>query len=330
MDGRLPAVQFPGLFAGCARRPAPPTVLQHGNIVITNFRLIWVAVEEPGRVSTEAVPCHLPLGAVASSECKGSFLQLRAARIELDVRLDDRGYPSSDAMRVARVTRIKLILRTGGSADSLHNQLLAAMERRAWQAAPAGLIQEMHTPPPPRLTRPKSGPMTPQMHMLHQLTPPPSTSRSQALLQPPAAGAPDERLIGELQRMGFTRLRATNALLTTHNAGVQQAAAWLMDNEGSPLLLDRPNPYATAPRAAPRPPDPFFSAALLGAQGSKGGYGATQQAVGAAAVQPQQAQQQLEPRPASLGAGLVGILRREELKAAETDRCVACCGTCVL
>lgn len=122
----------------------------------------------------------------------------------------------------------------------------------------------------------------------------------------------------ELLAMGFPRVRAANALQAVDNAGAQQAVAWLVDNDGSPLLLDRPNGYVEAPSPSPAAlGDPFFGAALAAAPATTPNpLLQSQQPQQPAATPPGYARQR------SLGGvGVAGILRQEERRAAATDRC---------
>lgn len=137
----------------------------------------------------------------------------------------------ADPRAVASVTQLKMVCR-GPSPETLHTQLLAALDRRAWAAAPPALLQMLHAAPglaaaaggaePGRV-----GPRLP----------------AERPKQPVAAAfQPNRAVVEGLCAIGYSRLHAVNAVVATRNAGVQEAVNWLCDNEGSPAP-DQPSPY---------------------------------------------------------------------------------------
>lgn len=63
---------------------------QDGYVVLTNYRLIWMS----SRSGPDGVPCHLPLPAVGHAEVHGGVAIFKAARMKLQVRVDDEAYPT--------------------------------------------------------------------------------------------------------------------------------------------------------------------------------------------------------------------------------------------
>ena len=110
---------------------------------------------------------------------------------------------------VACILPLKLVCH-GPSPETLHSQLLAALERRAWAAAPQGLLQQLHPAPAP------AGGLAPG-----RVGPRPPGER-------PAAGAafqPDRAIVGGLCAIGYPRLHAVNAAAATRNAGARLASS---------------------------------------------------------------------------------------------------------
>ena len=139
--------------------------------------------------------------------------------------------PPADPRSVACVTQLKMVCR-GPSPETLHTQLLAALNRQAWSAAPPDLLQMLHAAP--RLAAAAGGAEP------GRVGPRPPSERPQQ----PAASAfqPSRAVVEGLCAIGYPRLHAVNAVVATRNAGVQEAVNWLCDNEGSPAL-DQPSPY---------------------------------------------------------------------------------------
>lgn len=152
------------------------------------------------------------------------------------------------------MSKIKFTVKGGNGAGTWHDQLQAAIARRAWTAAPPGLLQELHTPPRgmPHTT---AGPMTPPVTLLQGLTPP---SASLEQHRAATASTADPGMLAQLKAMGFGESEAAAALDATGNAGVQQAATWLLDQGSSSNLLGA---------AAQALPDPVQPPMPLGASG---------------------------------------------------------------
>lgn len=120
----------------------------------------------------------------------------------------------------------------GPSPETLHSQLLAALERQAWSAAPPALLQLLHAAP--TLAAAAGGAVPGRVGPR-----PPGELQAQ-----PGAGGfqPNSAIVEGLCAIGYPRLHAVNAVVATRNAGVQEAVNWLCDNEGSPAL-DQPSQY---------------------------------------------------------------------------------------
>ncbi len=137
----------------------------------------------------------------------------------------------ADPRAVASVVQLKMVCR-GPSPETLHSQLLAALDRRAWSAAPPALLQMLHAAPGLAAAAGGAEP--------GRVGPRPPFERA---LQPvSAAFQPSRAVVEGLCAIGYPRLHAVNAVVATRNAGVQEAVNWLCDNEGSPAL-DQPSPY---------------------------------------------------------------------------------------
>ncbi|KAL4422699.1 hypothetical protein ABPG75_008896 [Micractinium tetrahymenae] len=212
----------------------PSEEYRGGYVVLTNYRLIWIGSSHGSSNqhsgSAAGVPCHLPLPAVSDAEHKGGML-VKAARIKLAVRVDNASYPTADPRSVACVAPLKMVCR-GPSPETLHTQLMAALERRAWASAPPGLLQQLL---PAAALPPAAGGV-----VAGRVGPRPAGQREQQ-----AGGGefqPDWAMVEGLCVIGYPCLHAVNAVAATRNAGVQQAVEWLLDHEGSPAL-DQPSPY---------------------------------------------------------------------------------------
>ena len=79
--------------------------------MLTNYRLIWMsgrggqAARGPPPHAGAGVPCHLPLPAVGHAEVHGGVALLKAARLKLQVRVDDAAYPTPGARPPAAACR---------------------------------------------------------------------------------------------------------------------------------------------------------------------------------------------------------------------------------
>lgn len=71
--------------------------LQDGYVVLTNYRLIWMS----SRGGPAGVPCHLPLPAVGHAEVHAGVAIFKAARLKLQVRVDEAAYPTPGGRRLA-------------------------------------------------------------------------------------------------------------------------------------------------------------------------------------------------------------------------------------
>jgi len=215
------------------------------------------------------MPCHMPLGAISETQLTKSFFLPKPTKIKLHVRLDAAGYPSSDALTVAKVVKMKIVPTSStsspasssssnsSSTDVWYSALQAAVSRQAWKAAPQGLLQQMHTPPPsidvnqdgPALQT--GGPMTPPPALLQSfqgMSMSFTTPAGGALPSPlfgaresSASAAPvNPQLLSQLRDLGYGESEAVEALLATGNAGVDPAANWLLDHPGGSLASAGP------------------------------------------------------------------------------------------
>jgi hypothetical protein len=318
---------------------------------LTNFRIIWVSYQ--ATTSTfDGIPCHMPLGAISETQLTKSFLQLKPTKIKLHVRLDAAGYPSSDALTVAKVVKMKIVPTTAttsssspskgsssSSTDAWYSALQAAVSRQAWKAAPQGLLQEMHTPPPSlHVTQDpnfRTGPMTPppallesfqNMSMSMSFTTGGGGNGSGALPSPllgtrgSSGAAPvNPQLLSQLRDLGYGESEAVEALLATRNASVQDAANWLLDHPGGSLASAGPlgRQQLTAANASISVENPLLQPhwpPSIGADST-------------ANISQQQGQQQVTPPQPNWGrststVGVAGVLRREERRASETTKLI--------
>ena len=56
--------------------------------------------------------------------------------------------------------------------------------------------------------------------------------------------------LSQLVAMGFPAPHAKNALVATHNTGVETALGWLLEKAGTPDIDDEPEPLSTPRRSA--------------------------------------------------------------------------------
>ena len=312
--------------------------MQDGYAVLTSYRLLWVSYQSSD-TPFDGVPCYLPLGAISETDFQKTFLQLKPSRVKLHVRLDAAGYPSSDALTVARVVKVKLVLeKPSQNTESWYSALQTAVTRQAWKSAPQGLIQEMHTPPPMIVTHPRvnSGPMTP----------PPALFQSLRASTPnhhhnyngtggggggsqPVGGGVDKVMLRELVHMGYPEHQAVEALRATNNSTIDAAANWLLDHSSSSSSSSSAAAVGAAAPPVLLTPSRSLSSGPLG-EGAGLGTSIMLNNPLLLAEQHQQhqhQQQQQTPTPKMVtrisslsNVGVGGVLRREERQAAETDR----------
>lgn len=321
---------------------------EDGYAILTNFRIIWISYKLANS-TFDGMPCHLPLGAISETQLAKSFLQLKPTKIKLHVRLDAAGYPSSDALTVAKVVKLKIVPTTSTSnlsssakntsTDNWYSALQAAVSRQSWKAAPQGLLQQMHTPPPSiQVNRDPSlqsgGPMTPPPALLQsfQSMSMSFTTTTSGALPSPLLGTRDSssgaapvnpKLLSQLRDLGYGESEAVEALLATRNAGVEQAVNWLLDHPGGSLASAGPLGEAqlTAANASISVENPLLQPYWP----PNMGQGHQQQEQGG--PQQQSAAAITTPTPASYNrststVGVAGVLRREERRASETTKLI--------
>lgn len=94
---------------------------------------------------------------------------------------------------------------------------MAALERRAWAAAPAGLLQQLL--PTPVLPTAAGGVAAGRVG--------PRPPGQQPPLQAGGAFQPDWAMVEGLCVIGYPRLHAVNAVTATRNAGALLGGGWL-------------------------------------------------------------------------------------------------------
>jgi hypothetical protein len=294
----------------------------------------------------------MPLGAISETQLTKSFLKLKPTKIKLHVRLDASGYPSSDALTVAKVVKMKIVpasTTTSSSTDSWYSALQTAVSRQAWKAAPEGLLQQMHTPPPliqvnndPNL---RTGPMTPPPALLQSFQ---NISMSMSFTTPGGGGggggggsgalpspllgtqgssgvAPvNPQLLSQLRDLGYGESEAVEALLATRNTSVEAAANWLLDHPGGTLASAGPlgRQQLTAANASISIENPLLQPhwpPSIGQGGQQQGQQSQQQQEEELATTPPQ-----PPRWArsTSTVGVAGVLKREERRASETEKLI--------
>lgn len=309
-----------------------------GYIILTNFRLIWISYSASATTTTpfDGIPCHIPLGSIAQTELSSSFLHLKPSKLKLQVRLDAADYPSSDALRVARMSKMVLVIKNSSEANILHDQLDMALSRKVWTVAPPGLLQQMHTHPPANHAVHASsyGPMTPPLGVPPSYGNPMLINPSNiALVSSPVTPGDISAMTAQLQSMGFTETASKTALARTNNAGIQQAIDWLVDNAlteaaattildgGGHDARDSPLQYTTDYYAVAATTTATATALFSAAVEEK-----TATALFNSDKNRKNPQEQKSiatppppPRPAA-SVGIAGLLHREERKAAERER----------
>ena len=233
----------------------------------------------------------------------------------------------------------------GPSPETLHTQLVAAMQRQAWAAAPPGLVEELL--PAPQLPAEAGGAEPGRV----AARPPGEREQSAAGAGGAAAFQPDWAMVQGLCAIGYPRLHATNAVAATRNAGVQQAVEWLLDHESYPAL-DQPSPYlaecggdgsgggggggvAMQPSGSSGPlaygmhglSTPVAAAAAAGAAGQLGGTSFSNPLLStgssgssASGSGPLPSLTAYQRQTSASGVGVQGILKREQQKAAATEK----------
>jgi len=296
----------------------------------------------------------MPLGAISETQLTKSFLQIKPTKIKLHIRLDAAGYPSSDALTVAKVVKMKIVPTTSTSspsssskstsADSWYSALQAAVSRQAWKAAPQGLLQQMHTPPPSihvnqDSTLQSGGPMTPPPALLQSFQSMNMSFTTTAdgaggVLPSPLLGARnsssgaapvDPQLLSTLRDLGYGESEAVEALLATGNTGVEHAANWLLDHPGGSLASAGPLGEAqlTAANASISIENPLLQPHWppgIG-QGDQHQQGGHQQQPTAAAAAAGATTPPTYNRSTST-VGVAGVLRREQRRASETTKLI--------
>lgn len=154
----------------------------------------------------------------------------------MHLRLDANKYPAATALSVSSVVKIKVVGDKESAVETWFNTLQAVLQHEPWKAVPAGLLQELHTPPRSLDGggAESSGPLNPSPARNGSNTHS-SSGGNILLLDSNSDVFIDPGMVSQLQQLGYSEAQAREALRATHSAGVLQAANWLLDRPSGPV-----------------------------------------------------------------------------------------------